>query len=117
VHGNVAAGSPLMARALVTVPPGARRGEVVLVRAQIAHPMETGYRSGADGVRVPRDVLRRFTCRYNGELVIEVDLHPAVAANPYLAFTVLALESGTLEFTWEGDGAFGQRETASIVVT
>ncbi len=106
-----------MARALVTVPASVRRGDVVLVRTQIAHPMETGFRTGADGARVPRDILRRFRCRYNGELVVATELFPAIAANPYLAFEIVATQSGTLECTWEGDNGFAQTETATIAVT
>ena len=66
---------------------------------------------------VPRDVLRRFTCRYDGATVFAADLYPAIAANPYLAFHVLATASGPMTFTWEGDNGFAQTETAAIVVT
>ena len=105
-----------MARALLTVPTTARRGEVIEIRALIAHPMETGYRPGADGQVLPRDLIRRFTCRYEGEVVFSADLYAAVAANPYLAFTTLATLSGTLEFTWEGDQGYRQTERATISV-
>ncbi len=106
-----------MARTLLKVPASARRGELVEIRALIAHPMETGYRLDATGKPLPRDILRRFTCRYNGELVIGIELHPAVAANPYFAFSTIASESGTLTFAWEGDNGFAQTETAPIAVT
>ena len=105
-----------MARALLTVPKTARRGEVIEVRALIAHPMETGYRPGADGQTLPRDLIRRFTCRYDGEVVFAAELYAAVAANPYLAFTTVATASGTLEFVWEGDNGFAQTERAAIAV-
>ena len=105
-----------MARALLTVPKTARRGEVIEVRALIAHPMETGYRPGADGQTLPRDLIRRFTCRYDGEVVFAAELYAAVAANPYLAFTTVASASGTLEFVWEGDNGFAQTERAAITV-
>jgi len=106
-----------VARALLKVPATARRGEVVQIRALIAHPMETGYRLDAAGKPLPRDILRRFTCRYNGELVVGIELHPAIAANPYFAFSAIATDSGTLTFTWEGDNGFAQTETALIAVT
>ncbi len=106
-----------MARALVTMPKTARRGEVIEVRALIGHPMETGYRPGADGKVMARDIIRRFTCRYNGEQVFAAELHPAVSANPYIAFFTVATASGTLEFKWEGDNGFTQTETAAITVT
>ncbi|QJW85830.1 thiosulfate oxidation carrier complex protein SoxZ [Ramlibacter terrae] len=87
------------------------------VRALIAHPMETGYRPGADGRVLPRDIIRRFACRYNGEVVFAAELHPAIAANPYLAFHTVATESGTLEFEWTGDRGFSQVERRPLQVT
>ena len=106
-----------MARALIHLPASARKGEVFEVRTLIAHPMETGYRAGADGRTLPRDIIRRFTCRYDGELVFSADLYPAIAANPYLAFPVTAEASGTLTFTWEGDNGFAQTESAILTVS
>jgi sulfur-oxidizing protein SoxZ len=105
-----------MARTLITVPPDAPRGEIIEIRAAIAHPMETGFRVGVDGQRLPRDVLRRFTCRLDGEVVFAADLYPAISANPYLAFPLRATRSGTLSFTWEGDGNFAQTETVALNV-
>ena len=106
-----------MARTLIQVPATARRGEVIALRATIAHPMETGYRPGADGRVLPRDIIRRFTCRYNGEVVFAAELAPAISANPYLAFHLLAGDSGTLEFEWQGDNGFAQVERMAITVT
>lgn len=110
-----------MARTLITVPPTVRRGDVVEIRTLIAHGMETGYRPGADGKVVPRDLIRRFTCVYDDgssrELVFSAELHPAIAANPYLAFFVTATSSGTLRFSWEGDNGFAQTENVAFWVT
>jgi sulfur-oxidizing protein SoxZ len=99
------------------VPASARKGEVIEVRVTIAHPMETGYRPGADGRVLPRDILRRFTCRYDGEVVFSAELFPAISANPYLSFHLLAAESGTLEFEWQGDNGFAQTERRTLQVT
>jgi sulfur-oxidizing protein SoxZ len=106
-----------MARVLINVPATARRGDVIDLRVTIAHPMETGYRPGADGQEIPRDNLRRITCRYNGEVVFAAELHPAISANPYLAFHTVATESGTLEFEWTGDKGFAQVERRQLQVT
>lgn len=105
-----------MARTLIQVPATARKGEAIEVRVTIAHPMETGYRPGADGRVLPRDIIRRFTCRYDGELVFGADLFPAISANPYLSFHVLAGDSGTLEFEWQGDHGFAQVERRPLRV-
>ena len=106
-----------MARAIVNVPASAKRGEIVEIRTLIAHPMETGFRSDGEGRRIPRDLIRRFTCRYDGEVVFSAELHPAIAANPYLTFHTVATATGTLAFTWEGDNGFAQTETVAIRVT
>lgn len=106
-----------MARALIHMSASARRGEVIEIRALIGHPMETGYRPGADGKVLARDIISRFTCRYNGEVVFSAQLHPAIAANPYIAFSTVATDSGTLEFSWEGDNGFAQIEKMPLAVT
>jgi sulfur-oxidizing protein SoxZ len=106
-----------MARALIRTPATVRRGEVFEVQALIAHPMETGHRPGSDGRILPRDIIRRFVCRFNGAVVFSADLYPAIAANPYLGFNLRAEASGTLTFQWEGDNGFAQTETATITVT
>lgn len=106
-----------MARTLLNLPKSARKGEVIEIRALIAHSMETGFRPGADGKVLPRDIIRRFTCRYNGEQVFAAELFSAVSANPYLVFHTVATDSGTLEFEWTGDNGFTQTERASITVT
>lgn len=106
-----------MARALIHMPANARKGEVIEIRALVAHPMESGYRPDAGGKLVPRDILTSFICRYNGVTVFSAELHPAVSANPYIAFFTVATESGTLEFSWQGDHGFAQTETMPITVS
>ena len=106
-----------MARTLITVPKTARRGEVIEIRTLIAHPMETGFRTGDGGAAVPRNLIRRFTCRYGDDVVFAAQLFPAISANPLLSFFAVATDSGTLTFTWEGDNGFRQTETVAIAVT
>ena len=88
----------------VQAPATAARGEVFQVRTLIDHRMETGLRHDSSGNRIPRDIINKFTCRYNDAVVFSVDLHEAMAANPYLSFYVRASESGRLQFIWEEDG-------------
>lgn len=106
-----------MARTLIQAPGSVRRGDSFSLRVLLQHPMESGFRVGADGQVLPRDIVRRFACSYNGERVVEVELFPAVAANPYLEFSALASDSGTLTFVWEGDNGFVHREQRAITVT
>ena len=105
-----------MARALIRILPSVRKGDSVEVRTLIAHPMETGYRVGADGKPVARDILRRLSCRLDGELVFRAEFFPAIAANPYCTFHVLASRSGTLTVSWEGDNGFAHTERVALEV-
>lgn len=103
-------------RALVRLPATARPGEVVEVRLLLQHPMETGFRPGADGRTVPRNIVTRVEAHFEGERVFAADLFPAIAANPYLAFPLRAVKSGTLVVSLEGDNGLAQRETAVLTV-
>ena len=107
----------MSARTLISMPRTARRGEVIEIRVTIGHAMETGYRPGPDGRRLPRDIIKRFSCRYDGETVFTADLYPAISANPYLAFYTVATSSGDVEFRWEGDHGFTQTERIALTVS
>ncbi len=110
-----------MARALITCPKTAQRGEIIEIRTLIAHPMETGYRPGPDGAILPRNLIRRLSCRYfDGKEDVEIfsaELFPAVAANPFISFFTIATASGTLRFSWSGDNGFTQTESVALTVT
>lgn len=84
----------------ISAPKTAKRGEVLELRAMIRHPMESGFRRGASGEAIPRDIIVSFECLYDGERVFAADFFPAVAANPFLAFHTVATTSGRLEFRW-----------------
>ena len=105
-----------MASALINVPERAKRGEVIEIKTLIAHTMETGFRRTQLGALIPRDIIRRFACTYNGTEVFRAELHPAISANPFIVFSTVAVESGTLEFQWTGDNGFSATESAAITV-
>ena len=69
-----------MARAVVTLPAQAKRGEIIEIKTLAQHAMETGFRRTQTGELIPRDIIRRFTCTYNGVEVYRADLHPAIVA-------------------------------------
>ena len=104
-------------RAVITLPQAIKAGEAFEVRATVAHAMETGYRTGDDGARLARDLVRRFECRLDGEFVFAADLFAAISANPYLAFWMRADKPGELSLVWRGDNGFEHRETRALAVT
>jgi sulfur-oxidizing protein SoxZ len=106
-----------MARGILHAPATARPDEVVTISAIVGHPMETGYRVNAEGQPLPRDLVRRVECRFDGELVFAADLHAAVAANPYVSFTLRATASGTLSVSWQGDNGYAHSQSVQLTVT
>jgi len=105
-----------MARVLINFPQRAKRGEIIDIKTLIQHPMETGYRLDSKGAVIPRDIISRFTCAYNGDEVFRVELFPAISANPFIAFSTLATESGELVFSWIDDNGQIQSEIRQITV-
>jgi sulfur-oxidizing protein SoxZ len=105
-----------MPSTLINVPPRARRGEIIEIKALVAHPMESGYRRTQTGATIPRNILRRFVCTYAGEEIFRAEIHPGIAANPFFAFSTVATASGRVEFTWTGDEGFTLTAGADIEV-
>eukprot|EP00439_Symbiodinium_sp_Y106_P089636 s1_g2172.t1 len=103
-----------MASIRISVPKTAQAGEILELKALIQHPMESGFRRGSRGEVIERDIITRFECRYDGELVFEAEFFPAVAANPLLTFHTRAIKSGTLEFRWTDQDGTSWSETADI---
>lgn len=103
-----------MAESRVQVPPQVKRGEAFEVKILIRHGMETGYRLTDDGKQIPRNVIRRFTCRLNGAPVFDAEVSSGISANPYFGFFIAAQESGELTFEWVDD--VGERGTANAAI-
>jgi sulfur-oxidizing protein SoxZ len=103
--------------ARISMPSQAKRGEVIEIRTIVSHHMETGFRRTERGASIPRDIIQLFVCTYNGVEVFRAELHPAISANPYVAFSTVATESGTLEFRWTGDNGFALAEKATLQVS
>jgi len=107
-----------MAKARVKVPKKVKKGEVFQVKTLVSHKMETGQRKDKKtGNKIPRMIINKFVCTYNGKEVFSSDWHPAVSANPYLAFYVKATESGKLDMTWTEDNGKTTTKTAKVNVT
>jgi sulfur-oxidizing protein SoxZ len=105
-----------MANVLINAPKTARRGELVEIKALILHPMETGFRAGTNGRIIPRNIIEKFTATWNGAEILDMDLSPAIAANPFISFFARATESGRIGLRWSGDNGFLIEESVAIAV-
>ncbi len=105
-------------KARVKVPKSVKKGEVFQVKTLISHKMETGQRKNKKtGKKIPRMIINKFVCQYNGKDVFVADWAPAISANPYMAFYVTAADSGNLDFTWTDDKGNVTKKSAKLNVT
>ncbi|MHA3980665.1 thiosulfate oxidation carrier complex protein SoxZ [Halovulum sp. GXIMD14794] len=103
-------------KARVKVPKKASAGEVVTIKTLISHPMESGQRKDSDGNVIPRSIINRFTCDFNGVNVIDVTMDPAVSTNPYFEFEAKVPEAGDFQFTWYDDDGDVYEESKSVAM-
>lgn len=100
----------------VKVPKTAAAGDVITVKTLISHQMESGQRKDDDGNIIPRSIINRFTCDFNGENIVDVTLEPAISTNPYLEFEAKVPEAGEFHFTWYDDDGSVYETTKKIAL-
>jgi sulfur-oxidizing protein SoxZ len=100
----------------VKAPKKAAAGESVTIKTLISHKMESGQRKDGDGNVIPRSIINRFTCDFNGKNVIDVELAPAISTNPYFQFDAMIPEAGDMVFTWYDDDGDVYSTTKSIAI-
>ncbi|MFT5065302.1 MAG: sulfur-oxidizing protein SoxZ [Yoonia sp.] len=101
----------------VRVPRDASAGEIITIKTLISHKMESGQRKDGDGNLIPRSIINRFVCTFNGEVVMDVTLEAAISTNPFMEFQAVVPESGTFEFTWYDDDGDVYTESKEIAVS
>ena len=100
----------------VKVPKTAAAGEAITIKTLISHKMESGQRKDKEGNVIPRSIINRFTCEFNGEMVVDVTMEPAISTNPYFQFEATVPEAGEFVFTWyDDDGSvYDEKKTIEI---
>ena len=101
----------------VKVPKSASAGEIITIKTLISHKMESGQRKDKDGNKIPRSIINRFTCDFNGQNVIDVQMEPAISTNPYFQFEAVVPEAGEFKFTWyDDDGSICEKSKNISIV-
>ncbi len=101
----------------VKVPKTAAAGDVITIKTLISHKMESGNRKDKDGNKIPRSIINRFTCDFNGTSVIDMTMYPAISTNPYVEFQAKVDASGEFKFTWYDDDGDIYEAAKSISVS
>lgn len=105
-----------MAGIRISAPDTVSTGEIIELKALIQHDMESGFRRGARGEVLERNIITLFECLYDDTRVFQADFHPAIAANPFLSFFTRATHSGTLTFRWTDQHGEVWSDTHELIV-
>ncbi|SPF82050.1 thiosulfate oxidation carrier complex protein SoxZ [Pseudoprimorskyibacter insulae] len=100
----------------VKVPKSASAGESVTIKTLISHPMESGQRKDGNGNVIPRSIINRFTCEFNGASVVDITMEAAISTNPYFEFNATVNEAGDFKFTWYDDDGSVYEDSKAIAV-
>lgn len=100
----------------VAVPRAFRAGQPAEVRTLVTHPMETGLRAGPSGELLPRRLIDTLTVKVGTETALEVRMHTAVSANPYMRFFLAPQHADQAEFAWLEDTGERLVETVQLNV-
>jgi sulfur-oxidizing protein SoxZ len=101
----------------IKLPKEAKKGDIIEIKTLLPHVMETGQRKDQSGNTIPRKIINKFSCEFNGKPVFSADLEAAVAANPFMQFTAKVEQSGAFKFTWvDDDGTVTTAEEKITVI-
>ncbi|MEE9454809.1 MAG: thiosulfate oxidation carrier complex protein SoxZ [Paracoccaceae bacterium] len=100
----------------VKVPRTAAVGDVITIKTLISHKMESGQRKDKEGNIIPQSIINTFSCDFNGQNIMSVDLSGAVSTNPYFQFEATVPEAGDFTFTWNDDDGSVYTETKSVKI-
>ena len=87
---------------------------IVVVKAIIKHPMETGRRKDAEsGETIPAHFIQKVQAEYQGQRIFQGYWGTGVSANPFISFAFEGGSKGeTVKLTWvDNKGKSGWAET------
>lgn len=98
------------------IPSKAAKGEIVEIKLQITHDMESGQRKDAAGKVLPRRIINKMVCMWNNDVVTTADWYPSMSANPFVVFYAVATESGKISIKFHDDNGEVYETSSDITV-
>lgn len=102
---------------ILRVPKEAKKGEIVRVQMVITHPMSPPRKDPQTGQEVPPHTLTKLDLLFNDKLVSTINMGAGVSANPFIALTLKADESGVVKIVYEDNKGGKWERTADIKVS
>jgi sulfur-oxidizing protein SoxZ len=78
------------------------KGDVVVVKCLISHPMETGMRKDKKtGKLIPANFISEVVAEVAGKQVFVANYNSSVSKDPYLAFKYKGAKADMIKITWK----------------
>ena len=91
------------------------QGDTTVVRALLAHDMESGQRKDSAGRVIPAWFIQTVQATHNGRLVMSAQWGTAVAKNPFLQFSFKGGKPGDkVAITWQDNRGARRTDEATI---
>ncbi len=100
--------------ARIRVPGRIARGEVIVVNAIIAHPMDTGFFRTAQGEPIPPYFIRSVVVTYGDEEVARFQWTSGISRDPVISFTLRADREAPLTMVWSDNQGGVYRQSTDI---
>jgi sulfur-oxidizing protein SoxZ len=96
--------------ARIRIPDRIARGDLIIVNAIVAHPMDTGFFRTAEGQPIPAFFIKDVVVTYGEEQVARFEWTSGVSKDPIVSFTLTADKEAPLTMVWTDSkgGVYGQ---------
>lgn len=103
--------------ARIRIPDRIARGDLIIVNAIVAHPMNTGFFRTADGQPIPAYFIKDVVVTYGGEQVARFEWTSGVSKDPIISFTLKADKEAPLTMVWTDNKGGVYRQSVPIAFT
>jgi sulfur-oxidizing protein SoxZ len=100
--------------ARIRIPDRIARGDLIIVNAIVAHPMDTGFFRTAEGQPIPAFFIKDVVVTYGDEPVARFEWTSGVSKDPIVSFTLTADKEAPLTMVWTDSKGGVYRQSVAI---
>ena len=100
--------------ARIRIPDRIARGDLIIVNAIVAHPMDTGFFRTAEGQPIPAYFIRDVVVTYGEEQIARFEWTSGVSKDPIVSFTLKADREAPLTMVWTDSKGGVYRQSVNI---
>lgn len=103
-------------KALIKLPAGYKKGDVIQAQTICIHPQDTGYGKDKEGKPIPAFHVTSVEVWYGEKRISDMEVHGAISKDPYISFKVRASHSAPLKVVWKDTKGNVFEQSAEIKV-